>query len=153
MAEPRQDWKFGHIYTPDEAWLATAADEAVLEPDLPIVDPHHHLWQRGDHGYFLNELLADLNTGHNIVATVFLECRSMYRAGGPVEMRPVGETEFVAGIAAMSASGKLRSDPRRGRYRRLCRSDPRRCGRTHPVGASAGRLRPLPRGAPFRRLG
>jgi predicted TIM-barrel fold metal-dependent hydrolase len=29
----------------------------------------------------------------------------MYRAAGPVEMRPVGETEFVAGQAAMSASG------------------------------------------------
>src|SRR6267142_3016666 len=51
------------------------------------------------------ELLADLNTGHNIIATVFEECRSMYRAAGPVGMRPVGEVEFVAGIAAMSASG------------------------------------------------
>ena len=39
----------------------------------------------------LPELLADLNTGHNIVATVFEECWSMYRANGPVEMRPVGE--------------------------------------------------------------
>ena len=105
MAEPRQDWKFGHIYTPEEAWLATAAPEPVLDPDLPIVDPHHHLWQRGDHRYFLDELLTDLNIGHNIVATVFLECRSMYRASGPAEFRPVGETEFVAGIAAMSASG------------------------------------------------
>ena len=53
----------------------------------------------------LPELLADLNTGHNIVATVFEECRSMYRANGPIAMRPVGEVEFVAGIAAMSASG------------------------------------------------
>jgi len=105
MAEPRQNWQFGRIYAPDEAWLATAAAEPVLDPDLPIVDPHHHLWQRGDHRYFLDELLADLNTGHNIVATVFLECHSMYRAGGPPEMRSVGETEFVAGIAAMSASG------------------------------------------------
>jgi len=109
MAEPRQDWKFGHIYTPDETWLRAAAEEPVLDPDLPIVDPHHHLWQRGDHRYFLDELLADLNTGHNIVATVFLECRSMYRAAntgsGRAEYRPVGETEFVAGIAAMSASG------------------------------------------------
>ena len=110
MAEPRQDWKFGHIYTPDETWLRAAAEEPVLDPDLPIVDPHHHLWQRGDHRYFLDELLADLNTGHNIVATVFLECRSMYRAAntsgsGLAEYRPVGETEFVTGIAAMSASG------------------------------------------------
>jgi hypothetical protein len=53
----------------------------------------------------LPELLADLNTGHNIVATVFEECRSMYRATGSVEMRPVGEVEFVAGVAAMSARG------------------------------------------------
>src|SRR3954463_4327398 len=105
MAEPRQNWQFGRIYAPDEAWLATAAAEPILDPDLPIVDPHHHLWQRADHRYFLDELLADLNTGHNIVATVFLECRSMYRADGPEEMRPVGETEFVGGIAAMSDSG------------------------------------------------
>jgi predicted TIM-barrel fold metal-dependent hydrolase len=105
MTTPRQDWQFGRIYTPDEAWLARAAPEPVLDPELPIVDPHHHLWQRGDHRYFLDELLADLNTGHNIVATVFLECRSMYRADGPAELRPLGETEFVAGTAAMSDSG------------------------------------------------
>src|SRR5438067_12703240 len=71
----------------------------------PIIDTHHHLWNRGGWTYLLPELLADLNTGHNIVATVFEECRSMYRANGPVEMRPVGEVEFVDGIAAMSASG------------------------------------------------
>jgi predicted TIM-barrel fold metal-dependent hydrolase len=53
----------------------------------------------------LNDLIADFSTGHHIVATVFLQCHAMYRAHGPVEMRPVGETEFVAGIAAMSASG------------------------------------------------
>jgi hypothetical protein len=64
MAEPRQDWQFGRIYTPDEAWLATAAAEPVLDPELPIVDPHHHLWQRADHPYFLDELLGDLNTGN-----------------------------------------------------------------------------------------
>jgi L-fuconolactonase len=102
---PRQEWQFGRIYTPDEPWLAKAAPEPVLDPELPIVDPHHHLWQRGDHRYFLDGLLADIGTGHNIVATVFLECRSMYRADGPPELRPVGETEFVAGIAAMSDSG------------------------------------------------
>jgi predicted TIM-barrel fold metal-dependent hydrolase len=102
---PRQEWQFGRIYTPDEAWLAKAAPEPVLDPELPIVDPHHHLWQRGDHRYLLDELLADLGTGHNVVATVFLECRSMYRADGPPELRPVGETEFVAGIGAMSDSG------------------------------------------------
>ncbi len=104
-APPRTHWQFGHIYTPDDAWLATAAPEPVLEPELPIVDPHHHLWQRGDHRYLLDELRADLESGHNVVATVFLECRSMYRADGSPEMRPVGEIEFVAGIAAMSQSG------------------------------------------------
>src|SRR5260370_21767133 len=88
---PRQEWQFGRIYPPDEAWLATAAPEPILEPDLPIVDPHHHLWQRADHRYLLDELRADLATGHNIVATVFLECRSMYRSDGPPQPRPVDE--------------------------------------------------------------
>src|ERR1700730_5987193 len=110
MTEPRQDWQFGRIYTPDERWLGPAPPEPVLDPDLPIVDPHHHLWQRADHRYLLDELRADLDTGQNVVATVFLECHSMYRApdlpsGGSPEMRSVGETEFVAGVAAMSASG------------------------------------------------
>jgi L-fuconolactonase len=109
MTERRQNWQFGRIYTPDETWLATAPPEPVLDPQLPIVDPHHHLWQRAEHRYFLDELRADLETGHNVVATVFLECHSMYRADGPAEMRSVGETEFVAGIAAMSASGNYGS--------------------------------------------
>src|SRR5712692_8833926 len=104
-APPRRSWQFGRIYPPDEAWLAAAPPEPILDPELPIVDPHHHLWLRGGHRYLLDELLTDLNTGHNIVATVFEECRSMYRADGPAEMRPIGETEFVAGVAAMSASG------------------------------------------------
>src|SRR5215472_3215638 len=105
MAQSAQPGQFGHIVQPDDAWLVRQEREAILEPELPIIDTHHHLWQRGDWTYLLPELLADLNTGHNIVATVFEECRSMYRADGPNEMRPVGETEFVAGIAAMSASG------------------------------------------------
>jgi L-fuconolactonase len=105
MTTPRQQWQFGRIYTPDDSWLAQAAPEPVLDPELPIVDPHHHLWQRADHRYLLDELRADLDSGHNVVATVFLECRSMYCADGPEEMRPVGETEFVAGIAAISDSG------------------------------------------------
>jgi L-fuconolactonase len=79
--------------------------EPILEPDLPIVDPHHHLWDRPGWRYLLDELLADTESGHNILATVFVQARSMTRAAGPVEMRPVGETEFVNGVAAMSASG------------------------------------------------
>ncbi len=97
--------RFGHITRPDDAWLARQEKEPILDPELPIIDTHHHLWVRDGWTYLLDELLADLNTGHNIVATVFEECRSMYRADGPAGMRPVGETEFVAGIAAMSASG------------------------------------------------
>jgi len=85
-------------------WLARRT-EAILEPELPIVDPHHHLWDRPGWRYMLGDLLADTNSGHNIVATVFVQCRSMHRAGGPEALRPVGETEFVNGVAAMSASG------------------------------------------------
>lgn len=88
------------------AWLARRPAEAALEPDLPIIDPHHHFWDTPQRGrYLLPELLADIGGGHNIVATVFLECRSMYRKEGPPEMAPLGEVEFVNGIAAMSASG------------------------------------------------
>ncbi len=100
------------------------APEAILEPELPIIDPHHHLWDRRGvlaqlpppkHGfenvirraplYLLDELLADMRSGHNVRATVFLECGAMYRADGPTEMKPIGETEFVNGVAAMCASG------------------------------------------------
>ena len=97
--------QFGRIHAPDEAWLGRNPPEPILEPDLPIVDTHHHLWDRDGHRYFVPEFMADVASGHHVVATVFLECHSMYRASGPTEMRPVGETEFVAGQAAMSASG------------------------------------------------
>ena len=85
-------------------WLAQVREE-ILEPDLPICDPHHHLWDHPDSRYLLDELLADTGSGHNVVSTVFMECMAMYRADGPEALRPVGETEFVNGIAAMSASG------------------------------------------------
>jgi predicted TIM-barrel fold metal-dependent hydrolase len=91
-----------------EAWLARVVEPA-LEPQLPIVDAHHHLWIRGDAPYLLREFAADLDTGHNVVATVFAECHSMYRATGPVAMQSVGEMEFVAGIAAMSEAGAFGS--------------------------------------------
>lgn len=98
--------------------------EDILEPDLPIVDPHHHLWDRTaavkalppkshifddiirhSTRYLFDEFLADIQSGHNIRATVYLQCNSMYRADGPAHLRCVGETEFVNGMAAMSASG------------------------------------------------
>ena len=80
--------------------------EAALEPDLPIIDPHHHVWDDGRGRYLIHELAEDVGSGHNIVATVFVEAGAMYRADGPVDMRPVGQVEFVNGIAAMSASGR-----------------------------------------------
>ncbi|MEE8290988.1 MAG: amidohydrolase family protein, partial [Candidatus Tectomicrobia bacterium] len=90
-------------------WLALTP-ESTLEPEIPICDPHHHFWdfrteripyQR----YLLHDLAADINSGHNVCSTVFVEARAMYRADGPEEMRPVGEVEFVQGLAAASASG------------------------------------------------
>src|SRR5947207_4189614 len=88
-----------------EDWLALRREE-ILEPDLPIVDPHQHLVDRENTGrYLLPDLLADTGSGHNITATVYLEWLSMYRAGGPPELRPVGEVEFANGVAAMAASG------------------------------------------------
>src|ERR1700720_3358931 len=86
-------------------WLDRRREE-IIEADLPIVDPHHHLVDRPETGrYLLPQLLADLSTGHNITATVYLEWLSMYGATGPVELHPVGEIEFANGVAAMSASG------------------------------------------------
>jgi len=85
-------------------WLKLTQEEA-LYPEQPICDPHHHLWDHPQSRYLLDELLLDLNSGHNVLNTVFVECMSMYRQAEPEALRPVGETEFVQGIAAMSASG------------------------------------------------
>ncbi len=93
-----------HYLPVRQAWLDRRT-EPILEPDLPIVDPHHHLWDRPGWRYLMSDLLADTGSGHNIVATVYVQALSMYRSTGPVEMRPVGETEFVNGVAAASASG------------------------------------------------
>ena len=79
--------------------------EPALEPALPIIDPHHHVWDDGRGRYLIHELAADVATGHNIVGTVFVEAGAMYRADGPEATKPVGQNEFVNGIAAMSASG------------------------------------------------
>lgn len=79
----------------------------IVQPELPIIDPHHHLWWRPGSRYFLDEFTADLATGHNIQATVYVESGAMYRRTGPASMRPVGEVEFAAGMAAMSASGQF----------------------------------------------
>src|ERR1700730_6399164 len=94
----------GHLAIRQD-WLDRTR-EAIIEPELPIVDPHHHLVERPDTGrYLLHDLLADTGSGHNIAATVYLEWLPMYRAAGPAELRPVGEVEFANGVAAMAASG------------------------------------------------
>jgi len=85
-------------------WLAQYTED-VIDPKRPIVDPHHHLWDRGGQRYLIEELSGDIASGHNIIATVYVEARSMYRATGPEEMRVVNEVAFANGAAAMSASG------------------------------------------------
>jgi L-fuconolactonase len=90
-------------------WLALT-EEPTLEPEIAICDPHHHFWDKRleripYQRYLLHELIADVNCGHAVRSTVFIEARAMYRPDGPVEMRPVGEVEFVQGQAAASATG------------------------------------------------
>ena len=92
-----------HFPVRDE-WLSQTSEE-ILEPDLPIIDPHHHIWDRPNWRYMIDDIAEDLASGHNIIATVFVQCHSMHRANGPKEMAPVGETEFVNGVAAIGASG------------------------------------------------
>jgi predicted TIM-barrel fold metal-dependent hydrolase len=91
-ADPREDWLAQHT-------------EAIIDPARPIVDPHHHLWDRGGLRYMFEDMADDVASGHNILATVYVDCRSMYRASGPEAFRPVGEVEFANGVAAMAASG------------------------------------------------
>jgi predicted TIM-barrel fold metal-dependent hydrolase len=98
--------------------------EAIIDPALPIIDPHHHLWDfapllarmpapthpfnaipRQSTRYLFEELLADAGAGHNVVGTVFVQCGAFYRADGTEERKPIGEVEFVNGVAARSASG------------------------------------------------
>ncbi len=87
-----------------QEWLDQVQEE-IIDPERPICDPHHHLWDNANNPYLLPELLADVTSGHNVESTVFVECSSMYRASGPDALKPVGETEFVNGVAAMTASG------------------------------------------------
>ncbi len=104
-----QPTAYGRIFPPRADWLARAPAEPILEPDLPIIDTHHHLWDEPA-PYLTDELLADTGSGHNVVATVFIDCHTHYRATGPKEFRPVGEVEFVARLAAQAdASGRSKT--------------------------------------------
>ncbi len=90
-------------------WLALTTEE-TLEPEIAICDPHHHFWvhrpEPADYQqYLLPDLVGDVNSGHNVHSTVFIEVRCEYRTDGPDEMKPVGEVEYVQTIADASASG------------------------------------------------
>ncbi len=89
----------------DLRWLALWR-EPVLEPELPIIDAHHHLFARPEWRYLFDELRTDLEVGHKVVATVYLQCREHYRNDGPDHLRPVGETEFVDRVAQLSTDGQ-----------------------------------------------
>jgi predicted TIM-barrel fold metal-dependent hydrolase len=98
--------------------------ESILEPELPIIDPHHHLWDlrpvlgafpqprhdfleaiAGAAHYTFDQLQADLASGHNVIATVFMECGAFYDASRGEQLKVLGEVEFVGGVAAQGASG------------------------------------------------
>ena len=90
-----------HVTRP--GWLRRTS-EAIIEPERPICDPHHHLWDRPNNRYLVEDLVADLGSGHNIVSTVFVECGAGYRPDGVEALRPVGETEFVVREAERAAA-------------------------------------------------
>ena len=113
---------------------AISLRERIIEPEIPIIDAHHHLWywpldisagEPGDNPaarslaagnpfaavlvnkarYLLDDYLADVRSGHNVVASIFVDSHAMYRRHGPEDMRSIGEIEFVSGVAAMCESG------------------------------------------------
>ena len=93
----------------NDDWLSLTTEE-TLDPSLPICDPHHHLWA-GRTGvtpqdYLLDDFLADIDSGHNVVSTIFIECGTMFSPDGPIAFRPIGETQFANEVAAMSSSGR-----------------------------------------------
>ncbi|MGJ7609661.1 MULTISPECIES: amidohydrolase family protein [unclassified Variovorax] len=90
------------IATPRAEWLALHRED-IIDPELPIVDAHHHLWVLPTSTYLHAELTQDLRSGHNIRSTVFVDCHSHYRTDGLDALRPVGETAFAAAQADASA--------------------------------------------------
>src|SRR4051795_1498916 len=104
MAEAVPAAHAANYFAVRQDWLDRRKED-ILEPALPIIDPPHHLWDRGGWRYLLDELLADTTSGHNILATVFVQARAMLRADGPEALKPLGEGELVHGAGAMTASG------------------------------------------------
>ncbi|MGF6369041.1 L-fuconolactonase [Paraburkholderia sp. RAU6.4a] len=84
-------------------WLALHS-ETIIDPELPIVDPHHHFWDHPGDRYLATETVLDFSTGHKVLSTVHVQCRTMYREHGPEALKPVGETEFVRRAAEQSAA-------------------------------------------------
>ena len=122
-------------------WLALT-QEPALEPEIAICDPHHHFWDfRSERipyqRYLLHELAADINCGHNLRSTVFIEARSMYRPDGPVELRPVGEVEFRPGARRRQRDRALRSVPGGRGHCRLRRFEARGPGRAGIAGLAS----------------
>ncbi len=97
MAHPDNDEKV--------RWLSQETPETVLDPELPIIDPHHHLWRIPSPWgtYDLDDLWADTGSGHNVEQTVFIDARSGYRQDGPEHLKPIGESAFIATVAEQSA--------------------------------------------------
>ena len=138
-------------------WLALT-QEPALEPALPICDSHHHFWDmRGERApyrrYLMHELADDVNSGHNVRSTVFVEARAMYRSSGPEEMRSVGEVEFVQGLAAASESGLY--GPTRAAASIVGNADLSLGDRVEPVleALQAASPKPLPRHPTLANLG
>ena len=77
-----------------EDWLRLTAEDVLL-PDQPILDAHHHLWDRPEGRYVVTDFLKDVGQGHDVRASLFVQCRTGYRADGPIERRPVGEVETI----------------------------------------------------------
>src|SRR5690349_9670279 len=96
MTDKQEPVLFGVPHRPE--WLALH-DEPVLRPELPIVDAHHHLWEHPAERYLLEEFASDLDEGHNVVATVYVQAASHYRQEGPARFAPLGETEFASAAA------------------------------------------------------
>ena len=91
-----------HSEPGSDAWLAQISED-IVDPDRPVIDPHHHLWKkRFGRDYLLPELWRDTGSGHNIVKTVFMECRAFYLREGPEHLRPTGETRYIAELARES---------------------------------------------------
>src|ERR1700730_4209918 len=86
---------------PKREWLDKTREE-IIDPDLPIIDAHHHIWDQSGNRYQLDDFIEDIAPGHNVIASVFAECHYSYFDDGPLELRPVGETTRITEMAESS---------------------------------------------------